>query len=169
MSHIGWNFSRNGFGWLEKAIKCTIEVVIATQNTSHFLQQKNKAVNHAFKSALRHLQSELRNCGVLDFGDVRMKLMLTVAAYNEIKKNSIVHSYIDIEIWPMNYRFVNFAEQRWDKRCIVQCTEKATKQKCHTVVLKIYKIANQAINRAMDSNTALRLITKFCDRKCVGP
>lgn len=76
---------RNGFVWLERAIKCNIEIIITSQNASHFLQLNDQAVNHVFKSAFCHLRTELSKWGMVDFRDVRMKLVLTVAVENENK------------------------------------------------------------------------------------
>lgn len=91
-----------------------------------------------------------------NFGDVRLKLMLTVAVYNDIKQSIILRSFVDIGIWPMNYRIVPFAKKRWNEQCIINNNRQSTEQKCLTMVSNVSKNASQAISGSVDAKDALR-------------
>lgn len=75
------NAFQNEMDCLEKAIKYYIDVIIASPKTFHFFRPDDPEVNHTFKRILNHLKCELSKRGVLNFGDVRTELMLTVVAY----------------------------------------------------------------------------------------
>lgn len=75
--------------------------------------------------------------------------------------------WLDSGIWPIDYRFVNFVEQRWDKRCIVQSTEKLQTKISHSGVQNIPN-CNQSHQFSDELKTPLYLITKSETENLLG-
>lgn len=68
--------SRKGWEWIDKSIDLNIEVVQNPTNTSHFVQICDSEINKMFKKSCQDLRDKLAGYFLVNFGQMRMKLML---------------------------------------------------------------------------------------------
>lgn len=98
--------SRKGVDWLEKARDCDIEIVQLPANTSHFLQPCDNAINKAFKVGMRSTRDRIAAKSFVDFGDMRLKLMLGIGGFRSITRDVVQRAFARTGMWPMDLGFL---------------------------------------------------------------
>ena len=106
------NLGGNGLEWLQYVAENNFQIVRLPENTSHFLQTCDQAINPVCQQSIRAARNEfLSNCHI-GFADVAFKLKLAAAGYNAITKPVIEKSCVTAGLWPVDYRFVSALQNK---------------------------------------------------------
>lgn len=106
--------SRNDVEWLYEAQMRNIEITQLPINTSHFLQPNDQNVNKTMKRAIREMRTYLSKVQIdLKYNDVSIKMKLGICGFRSLTSEIIRTSYSTIGIWPMDYRFYDWAVKNW--------------------------------------------------------
>ena len=104
--------SRNGHEWLELCDVFHISAVQLPANTTHFLQPNDDSINLEFKQGLRTTRDSMLTRALVDFSDMRLKLMLGIAGYRSVTPDVVKLAYRNVGLWPMDFRFTRILEDR---------------------------------------------------------
>ena len=100
--------SRNGAGWIEECRRNDIDAVIASANTSHFLQPCDQAVNKRFNTAMRELRDAYVMQSNLDKRKLNFNLVCAVHAHEQITTMEINKRFAETCLHPFH---LNFAQR----------------------------------------------------------
>jgi len=108
--------SRCGMDWIDVARHHNIEVIQTPANTSHYLQAGDRDVNLRLKKTGRETTTILSKYTNISPVSVQFKLMKCTYGHDAIAKHDIQVSWTKTGLWPMNFQFVQIAENMWSGR-----------------------------------------------------
>ena len=115
--------SRQGDVWQQECEKRPILVVKLPANTTHLLQPCDQSVNKTFQGTVRNTRDELLMMSHVPWANSAFKIKLTVAGHLALTPEVARKSFVEAELWPMNYQFL-------DRSNLCQVSDNAQKEAC---------------------------------------
>jgi len=106
--------SRRGIEWIQLALQNNIEIVQSPANTSHYLQSNDQDVNLIMNRVGKTVRDILVQESDISPTNINFKLVKGTHGYNAITEDVVKASWRKTGLWPMDYRFVQFARDAWD-------------------------------------------------------
>lgn len=99
--------------WLFKSKEINLEVFHGLAHTSHFLEVCIQSTSRSFKTFVHKTFEYISTQFHIDYDDLRTKLKLGVAGYGIFSKAVVQKEFHSCGLWPMNFRLLKWAEQKW--------------------------------------------------------
>lgn len=153
--------------WLLQAAERNQQCVQAPANTSHFAQACDQRVNSVISQGVKLAGDAMRANNLLITHSTAGKIMCGVIALRRLSAMDVHRSWDSVGLWPMDYRFCDWAREKWGSGEAEHFEEEDTNEvnasrrsDAEIVELLLEKLVDENLHPAVKAQQAAMILKK---------